>query len=130
MFNNIKRIKIQLIALAIAQHLCFAIQPLKAEKITLTQSEIEQQIKNLPQWRQQNKTITRAFKFKNFVEAIAFVNQIVKPAEAAAHHPDLAISYNKVTVSLTNHDAGGLTQQDFDLAKTISQLVPLRENNK
>ncbi|BAZ46594.1 pterin-4a-carbinolamine dehydratase [Chondrocystis sp. NIES-4102] len=130
MFNNLKQIKIKLLILAIAINLCFAIQPLKAEKITLTQSEIEQQIKNLPQWQQQNKTITRTFKFKNFVEAIAFVNQLVEPAEAAAHHPDLAISYNKVTVSLTTEDAGGISQKDFDLAKTISQLVPLRENNK
>jgi 4a-hydroxytetrahydrobiopterin dehydratase len=64
--------------------------------------------------------ITR--KFKNFVEAIAFVNQIVEPAEAAGHHPDLEISYNKVTVSLTTHDAGGLTSKDFDLAQVISKL--------
>jgi 4a-hydroxytetrahydrobiopterin dehydratase len=56
------------------------------------------------------------------VEAIAFVNQIVEPAEAAGHHPDLEISYNKVTVSLTTHDAGGLTSKDFDLAQVISKL--------
>lgn len=89
----------------------------------LTQTEIEQKIQALPQWQQSQQTITRTFKFKNFVEAIAFVNQLVEPAEAAGHHPDLAISYNKVTVSLTTHDAGGLTQLDFDLAQQISQLT-------
>ena len=90
----------------------------------LTQTEIEQKIQALPQWQQSQQTITRTFKFKNFVEAIAFVNQLVEPAEAAGHHPDLAVSYNKVTVSLTTHDAGGLTQMDFDLAQQISQLSP------
>lgn len=51
-----------------------------------------------------------------------FVNKLVEPAEAAGHHPDLSISYNKVTVSLTSHDAGGLTESDFEMAKTISAL--------
>ncbi|MEL6440467.1 MAG: 4a-hydroxytetrahydrobiopterin dehydratase [Cyanobacteria bacterium J06621_8] len=88
----------------------------------LTQTEIDQQIQALPQWQQQQQTITRTFKFKDFIEAIAFVNQLVDPAEAAGHHPDLSISYNKVTVSLTTHDAGGLTQMDFDLAQKISDL--------
>ncbi|MEM8673375.1 MAG: 4a-hydroxytetrahydrobiopterin dehydratase [Cyanobacteria bacterium P01_G01_bin.67] len=88
----------------------------------LTQTEIDQKIQAIPQWQQEQQTITRTFKFKNFVEAITFVNQLVEPAEAAGHHPDLAISYNKVTVSLTTHDAGGLTQMDFDLAQTISVL--------
>jgi 4a-hydroxytetrahydrobiopterin dehydratase len=50
------------------------------------------------------------------------VDRLVAPAEQAAHHPDLAIAYNQVTVSLSTHDAGGLTQQDFDLARTISKL--------
>ena len=56
-------------------------------------------------------------------EAIAFVDRLVEPAEAAGHHPDLAISYNQVTVSLTSHDAGGLTQKDFALAQTISNIA-------
>ncbi|MEM7592342.1 MAG: 4a-hydroxytetrahydrobiopterin dehydratase [Cyanobacteria bacterium P01_A01_bin.83] len=88
----------------------------------LTQAEVEQKIQTIPQWQQEQQTITRTFEFKNFVEAIAFVNRLVDPAEAAGHHPDLAISYNKVTVSLTTHDAGGLTQMDFDLAQKISEI--------
>jgi 4a-hydroxytetrahydrobiopterin dehydratase len=51
-----------------------------------------------------------------------FVNKLVEPAEAAGHHPDIAISYNKVTISLTTHDAGGLTEKDFAMAKQISSL--------
>ena len=65
----------------------------------------------------------RTFEFKDFVEAIAFVDKLVEPAEAAGHHPDLSISYNEVTVSLTSHDAGGLTSKDFELAQTISDLA-------
>jgi 4a-hydroxytetrahydrobiopterin dehydratase len=60
--------------------------------------------------------------FKDFIAAIDFVNQLVEPAEAAGHHPDLEISYNKVTICLTTHDAGGLTEKDFEMAKVISNL--------
>ncbi len=98
-------------------------QSLTAKTMPLNQTEIDQKIQTLPQWQQQDQTITRTFKFKNFVQAIDFVNKLVKPAEAAQHHPDLEISYNKVTVSLTSHDAGGLTQKDFDMAQTISKLA-------
>ncbi len=61
--------------------------------------------------------------FKNFLDAIEFVNKLVAPAEAAGHHPDITISYNRVTISLTTHDAGGLTQKDLTLAKTLAQLA-------
>ena len=98
-------------------------QSLEANTMTLNQTEIDQKIQTLPGWQQEGQTITRTFKFKNFVEAIDFVNQLVEPAEAAGHHPDISISYNKVIISLTSHDAGGLTQKDFDLAQTISQLA-------
>mgnify|MGYP003402336269 FL=1 len=94
-----------------------------ANAMPLTQTEIDQKIQTIPQWQQSEQTITRTFEFKNFVEAIAFVDQLVEPAEAAKHHPDLAISYNKVTVSLSSHDAGGLTDKDFALAKTISNIA-------
>lgn len=88
----------------------------------LTDSDIQTQLTQLPDWTLIDNKIQRLFKFKNFIEAIAFVNQLVEPAEAANHHPDLEISYNKVTVNLTTHDAGGLTQKDFDLAATFDQL--------
>ena len=108
--------------LAIATSFCLLPQSLRADTMPLTQTEIDQKIEAIPQWKQEDQTITRTFKFKNFVEAVAFVDKLVEPAEAAGHHPDIAISYNKVTISLTSHDAGGLTPKDFEMAQTISQL--------
>lgn len=94
-----------------------------AEMMLLNQTEINQKIQQLSGWTTDGKKITRTFQFKDFVDAIAFVNKLVEPAEAAGHHPDLIISYNKVTVNLTTHDAGGITQKDLDLAEKISQLA-------
>lgn len=88
----------------------------------LTQIEIQEYLKNLPQWQQQSNTIQCLRKFKDFIEAIEFVNKLVVPAEKACHHPDLNISYNKVTITLTTHDSGGLTIKDFELAKIISEI--------
>lgn len=96
-------------------------EPTAPEK--LTPAEINKQLNDLPHWQVENQQLRRTYEFENFVEAVAFVNRLVAPAETAGHHPDLTISYNQVTVSLTTHDAGGLTQQDFDLAQTISQLT-------
>ncbi|MDJ1185115.1 4a-hydroxytetrahydrobiopterin dehydratase [Roseofilum casamattae] len=89
----------------------------------LTQSEIIEKAKTLTGWEVWEDTLRSERKFKDFVEAIAFVNRLVEPAEAADHHPDLAISYNRVTISLTTHDAGGLTEKDFALAQAISQIA-------
>ena len=108
--------------LIVAANFCFSALP-AANAMPLTQAEIDQKIQAVPQWQQSEQTITRTFKFKNFVEAIAFVDRLVEPAEAAGHHPDLSISYNKVVVSLTSHDAGGLTDKDFSLAQTISNIA-------
>jgi 4a-hydroxytetrahydrobiopterin dehydratase len=88
----------------------------------LSDAEIQERANQLEGWTVEGKELRITRKFKDFLDAIAFVNQIVEPAEAAGHHPDLAISYNKVTVSLTTHDAGGLTSKDFDLAQVISKL--------
>jgi len=88
----------------------------------LSDAEIQAQIAALPDWNLEGDRLQRTYRFKDFVEAIAFVNKLVEPAEAAGHHPDIAISYNRVTVTLTTHDAGGLTQKDFDLAATLSKL--------
>lgn len=90
--------------------------------LLLSDAEIQERANQLDGWTVAGKELRTSRKFKGFVEAIAFVNQIVEPAEAAGHHPDLEISYNKVTVHLTTHDAGGLTSKDFELAQVISQL--------
>ncbi len=88
----------------------------------LTQEEIQKQLSDLAGWTTEGSKLECTRKFKDFVQAVEFVNKLVEPAEAAGHHPDIEISYNKVKISLTTHDAGGLTQKDFDLAKVISQI--------
>lgn len=88
----------------------------------LSETEIQEHLRQLSGWTREGKTLQSVRTFKDFIEAINFVNQLVEPAESAGHHPDLQISYNKVTISLTTHDAGGLTSQDFALAAVISQM--------
>jgi 4a-hydroxytetrahydrobiopterin dehydratase len=88
----------------------------------LSEQDVQSKLSQLTDWTQDGNTITTVRTFKNFIAAIDFINQLVEPAEAAGHHPDLAISYNKVTISLSTHDAGGLTEKDFAMAKTISDL--------
>ena len=89
----------------------------------LSEQEISQRLQALPNWTRDGKTIKYTHEFKNFVESVSFVNCLISPSEKAGHHPDIFIAYNRVTISLTTHDAGGLTKQDFELAETISRLV-------
>ena len=89
----------------------------------LSETEINTKLEALLGWTTDGTEISRTFQFDNFVTAVDFVNRLVEPAESAQHHPDLTISYNKVTVSLSTHDAGGLTERDFTLAEEISQLA-------
>ncbi len=89
----------------------------------LNQDTIAEKKAALPDWETDGKALYRKQTFKDFVEAIAFVNQLVSPAEALGHHPDISISYNKVSITMTTHDAGGLTELDFQLAQTISNLL-------
>lgn len=88
----------------------------------LNEADIQAQVAQLPKWERDGKTIKSIREFAGFVEAVNFVNKLVEPAESAGHHPDLEISYNKVTIRLTSHDAGGLTDRDFAMAKTISEI--------
>jgi 4a-hydroxytetrahydrobiopterin dehydratase len=68
-------------------------------------------------------TLTRSFKFKDFSEAFGFMSRVALLADKADHHPDWSNSYNKVEITLSTHDAGGLTQKDVELAKKISALL-------
>jgi 4a-hydroxytetrahydrobiopterin dehydratase len=73
-------------------------------------------------WTRDGDVITKTVVRRDFAGAMAFVNQVAALAEARNHHPDIAISWNKVTLSLSTHDAGGLTQLDLDLAAAIDAL--------
>jgi 4a-hydroxytetrahydrobiopterin dehydratase len=88
----------------------------------LNETQVQERAAQVPDWKVEGKQLKQVIKFKDFVAAMDFVNKLIEPAEAAGHHPDLAISYNKVTISLTTHDAGGLTEKDFAMAKQISSL--------
>jgi len=72
---------------------------------------------------QRADTISHDFKFKDFSEAFGFMTRVALLAQAADHHPEWSNVYNKVTITLTTHDAGGLTQKDVGLAEAIDQLL-------
>ena len=75
------------------------------------------------QWTREGEEIVRDWQFKDFAEAMAFVNRVAEAAEATNHHPDIFVhGWNKVRLSLTNHSAGGLTDADFEMAGRIDQL--------
>jgi len=89
----------------------------------LSIKEIHERLEELKDWELIGHEITKEFKFKDFKEAMEFVNKIAEEAERIDHHPDIFIRYNKVTLTLTTHSAGGLTHNDFKLARLIEQLV-------
>ena len=88
----------------------------------LRTAQIKTSLVAVPGWKKKGLTITRCFEFKDFPAAIKFVNAVARLAEKAWHHPDMDIRWNKVTLTLTTHDAGGLTEKDFELAKKFDQL--------
>lgn len=112
--------------MAIAMPMCIVCdRPAAANTLQrLSEAEIAEQLPQLPGWSSDGQQLSCTYQFINFVEAIAFVNRLVEPAEAAGHHPDLMISYNRVGISLTTHDAGGLTNLDFTVAAAIADLNP------
>lgn len=85
----------------------------------LRTEEIDRFLAGLPGWERAGDSIVKRFTFKDFAEALAFVNRIAEPAEAMDHHPDVAIHWNEVTLTLWTHASGGLTVKDFDLARAI-----------
>ena len=85
----------------------------------LSESEIAGRLARLPGWERQGQAIRRTFSFADFGAAMAFVNRVADLAEAMDHHPDMDIRYSRVTLTLSTHDAGGLTERDFDLAARV-----------
>jgi len=90
----------------------------------LSDTEVQQALQQLPGWKKNHSSIERLFHFGSFVQAMEFVNQIAEAAEAVNHHPDILISYNKVTLTLISHDSGGVTQRDLKMAARINELSP------
>jgi 4a-hydroxytetrahydrobiopterin dehydratase len=88
----------------------------------LDEAKIIPALASVPNWKLQGEAIVRTFEFKDFPAAIKFVEVVAGIAEEAWHHPDIDIRWNKVTLTLTTHDAGGLTEKDFKLARQFDLL--------
>ena len=90
---------------------------------TLNAIEIEEVLKTHPEWHLEGGKLIRKWTFKDFLDAIAFVNRVAVVAEAAGHHPDIDIRYNQVILALISHDAGGITKRDAAMAGRIDTEV-------
>ncbi len=89
----------------------------------LSKVEIQQKLKEMHGWSHVGKAIQKKYTLKSFMPAIGLVNKIAEVAEKAGHHPDITINYNIVGISLSTHSEGGVTPNDFDLARQIDQLA-------
>jgi 4a-hydroxytetrahydrobiopterin dehydratase len=88
----------------------------------MTSKQVRIRMKTVPKWSQRARTIRRTFTFEGFLQSLDFVNRIAKKAEKSHHHPDIDIRFNKVTLTLTTHDEGGLTEKDFSLARQCDEV--------
>lgn len=89
----------------------------------LSPNKISLELQRLEGWKLTGGEIVKEFKFANFPTAVLFVNKLVDPAEEISLHPSVTINYNRVTISIFNHMAGGITDKDFILARRIDELV-------
>jgi 4a-hydroxytetrahydrobiopterin dehydratase len=89
---------------------------------TLSSEQVEKELAAVPGWALDDGAITKTVTRKDFRDALLYVNAVGYLAERANHHPDVAMSWNKVTLTLVTHSAGGLTANDFALAGQINEL--------
>ena len=89
----------------------------------LSAENINLKLKDLHDWKQIGNAIEKEFHFKNFKEAMHFINEVAFIAEVQKHHPDWSNVYNKVHIKLTTHDFGGTTQKDIHLAAAIDAII-------
>jgi 4a-hydroxytetrahydrobiopterin dehydratase len=90
----------------------------------LSVAEIAERLGPMPGWRHVGNALARTWRFRDFREAMFFVNGVAALAERAEHHPDVGVHYNEVTLSLWSHSAGGVTERDFALAREIDAFFP------
>ena len=89
----------------------------------LTPNQLDMEMKQVPDWKMNsNGEIEKTFTMTGFTQSLLFVNSVGMLAESKNHHPDILIQWNKVRLSLSTHDAGGLTSKDFELAKLVNTL--------
>lgn len=89
----------------------------------LSDGEIEARLSEHPGWERRGDAICKSFERGDFVGSVRFVDRLVEPAESMNHHPDLEISWDKVTVSICSHSEGGITATDFELARKIDAIA-------
>jgi 4a-hydroxytetrahydrobiopterin dehydratase len=88
----------------------------------LNERDIGARLQRLDGWQLDGPTIVKRLEFKDFGEAVRFVERLVAPADEQNHHPDIAIHWNELTITLWTHASGGLTERDFRLAETIDEI--------
>jgi len=88
----------------------------------LSQIDIEEELKNLPGWSVVNEKLHKEFQFESFNQAFGFMTRSAMEIEKMNHHPEWFNVYNRITVELTTHDAGGITKNDVNLAKILNSL--------
>ena len=88
----------------------------------LTPGEIEENLTGLRDWTVANEKLARKFTFANFAESLAFINRVGAISDAADHHPDILFGWGYAEIFITTHDAGGITDRDFALAKKIDAI--------
>ncbi len=91
----------------------------------LSQTDIDEELKNLPGWSVVNEKLHKEFQFDSFNQAFGFMTRAAMEIEKMNHHPEWFNVYNKITIELTTHDAGGITKNDVNLAKILNSLVYL-----
>ena len=91
--------------------------------MAIQMDEALKRLGKLPGWKLEGNAVTRQFTFAGFPDAVGYVVRLAFGAEAADHHPDLLVSYKRVTVTYTTHSAGGLTEKDFDGAAAATAVA-------
>ena len=94
----------------------------------LSKTEVMKRVTELEGWRVSREALRCEFRFESFKKALQFVNKVAGMAEEADHHPDIDIRYSLVKLALSTHDAGGITEKDFQLAKAIDRLSSVRKS--
>ena len=89
----------------------------------LSESSIEEKLKNLPGWSTKKDKLHKEFQFNDFNQAFGFMTRAAMEIEKMNHHPEWFNVYNRITVELTTHDAGGITDNDVNLARILNSLI-------
>jgi 4a-hydroxytetrahydrobiopterin dehydratase len=89
----------------------------------LADKDIQAGLQKLTEWSECGDAIQRTYTFADFLTSMRFVNQVAQAAEDRQHHPDILVRWNKVTLTLSTHDAGGITRKDFDCAAASDGLA-------